>query len=82
MFKGISINILIFILQYDKIMGKAIVKLYIATYAGEEYVVEVPCEKDDEDEIIIAKAWKKLKEEEGGSLLYGHRSAEIIKRLD
>jgi hypothetical protein len=63
-------------------MGKAIVKLKIATYAGEEYVVEVPCEADDVDELIIARAWKKLKEEEKGSLPYGHRSAQIIKRID
>lgn len=63
-------------------MGKAIVKLNIATYAGEEYVVEVPCAKDDVDDLIIANAWKKLKKEEGGSLPYGHRSAEIIKRID
>ena len=63
-------------------MGKAIIKLNIATYAGEEYVVEVPARKKDVDEIIISRAWKKLKEEEGGSLPYGHRSAEIIKRID
>jgi hypothetical protein len=63
-------------------MGKAIVKLKIATYAGEEYVVEVPCENDDVDDLIIARAWKKLKEEEKGLLPYGHRSAEIIKRID
>ena len=62
-------------------MGKAIVKLHISTYAGEEYVVEVPCTKDDVDELIIARAWKKLKEEEGGSLPYGHRSAEILNRI-
>ena len=63
-------------------MAKAIVKLNIATYAGEEYVVEVECKKDDVDEIIIARAWKKLKETEGGSIPYGHRTAEIIKRID
>lgn len=62
-------------------MGKAIVKLNIATYANEEYVVEVECEKDDVEEIIIARAWKKLKEEEG-ALSYGHRTAEILKRID
>jgi hypothetical protein len=61
-------------------MGKAIVKLNIATYAFEEYIVEVPCSKDDVDEVIISKAWKILKEEEKGSLPYGHRSAQIIKR--
>ncbi len=63
-------------------MGKAIVKMNIATYANEEYVMEIPCEKDDVDDLIIARAWKKLKEEEGGSLPYGHRSAQIIKRID
>ncbi|HCC69703.1 MAG TPA: hypothetical protein DEQ09_00905 [Bacteroidales bacterium] len=63
-------------------MAKAIVKLNIATYAGEEYVVQVECDKDDVDEIIIARAWKKLKEDEGGSIPYGHRTAEIIKRCD
>ena len=62
-------------------MGKAIVKLSIATYAGEEYVIETSCKKDDVDDLIIAKAWKQLKEEEGGSLPYGPRSAEIIKRI-
>ena len=63
-------------------MGKAVVKLNIVTYAGEEYVVEVPCEKDEIDELIINRAWKKLKEEEGGSLPYGNRYAEILKRQD
>jgi hypothetical protein len=61
-------------------MGTAIVKLKISTYSGEEYVVEVDCKKSDVDEIIINRAWKKIKDEEGGSLPYGHRSAEILKR--
>ncbi len=63
-------------------MGKAIVKCTIATYGIDEYVIEVPGDKDDVDEIIISRAWKKLKEDEGGSLPYGNRSAEIIKRMD
>lgn len=63
-------------------MGKAIVQLYIATYAEEKYVIEVPCDTDDVDELIIARAWKQLKEDEGGSLPYGHRSAKILKRSD
>lgn len=63
-------------------MGKAIVKCSIATYEIDEYVVEVPCDKDDVEELIISRAWKKLKEEEGGSLPYGNRNAEIIKRKD
>ena len=62
-------------------MGTAIVKLNIATYAGEEYVVEVSCKKKDVEDLIISRAWKKLKDEEGGSLPYGHRSAEIIKPI-
>jgi len=62
-------------------MGKAIVKCKIATYAEDEYVVEVPCDKDDIDEIIISRAWKLLKEQEQ-AIPYGHRSAEIIKRTD
>lgn len=62
-------------------MGKAIVKCTIDTYAIDEYVVEVPCGKDDVDEIIIAKAWKKLKSEEE-ALPYGNRSAKILKRTD
>lgn len=63
-------------------MGKAIVKCTIATYGIDEYVTEVPCDRHDVDEIIISRAWKKLKEDEGGSLPYGNRSAEIIKRID
>lgn len=62
-------------------MAKAIVKCTIATYEIEEYVVEVPCEQNDVDEIIISRAWKKLKNEEGGSLPYGNRSAEILKKI-
>ncbi|MCF8381391.1 MAG: hypothetical protein K9H49_17590 [Bacteroidales bacterium] len=63
-------------------MGKAIVKLRISTYAIEEYVVEIACKKDDVEELIIANAWKKLKEDEKGTLPYGHRSAMIISRTD
>lgn len=62
-------------------MGKAIVKCTIATYVNDEYVVEVPCEKDDVDEIIFARAWKILKKEEA-ALPYGNRTATIIKRTD
>ncbi|MFO7998581.1 MAG: hypothetical protein R6U86_06325 [Bacteroidales bacterium] len=62
-------------------MGKAIVKCIIETYARDQYVVDVPCDPEDVDEIIIAKAWKKLKEEES-ALPYGNRTAEILKRID
>jgi len=62
-------------------MGKAIVKCSIATYAIDEYIVEVPCEKADIDEVIIARAWKKLKEDEE-ALPYGNRTAIILKRFD
>ncbi len=63
-------------------MVKATVKLNIATYAGEDYVVEVDCKKKDVDDLIISRAWNKLKKVEGGSLPYGHRSAEIIQRTN
>lgn len=62
-------------------MGKAIVKCVIATYAIDEYVVEVPCEKDELDEVIISRAWKKLKEDEQ-TLPYGNRMATILKRTE
>ncbi len=62
-------------------MGKAVVKLYIATYAEEEYVVEVPCKKGDIDELIISRAWKKVKEDQK-DIPFGNRSAEIIQRED
>ena len=62
-------------------MGKAIVKCTIDTYAIDEYIVEVPCEPDDIDEVITARAWKKLKEDEE-ALPYGGRSAKILKRID
>ena len=62
-------------------MGKAVVKLYIATYAEEEYVLEIPCKKGDIDELIISRAWKKLKEVER-DIPMGTRSAEIIHRED
>ncbi len=62
-------------------MGKAIVKCIIDTYAVDEYVVEVPCEKDEVDELIIARAWKQLKKEEQ-ALPYGNRSAVILKRVE
>ncbi|MDX9943006.1 MAG: hypothetical protein RBS53_12385 [Bacteroidales bacterium] len=62
-------------------MGKAIVKCNIATYAEDEYIVEVPCKPDDIDEVIIARAWKKLKETEE-ALPYGNRTAVILKRTD
>lgn len=61
-------------------MGKAIVKCRIATYAEDEYVVEVPIEPGDVDDLIIARAWKILKEEEK-SIPYGHRTAEIIQKI-
>lgn len=66
----------------SKKQGTAIVKLYIATYAEEEYVVEVPCKKSDIDAVIISRAWKKVKEDEGGSLPYGNREATILQRCE
>jgi len=62
-------------------MGKAIVKCSIATYAEDNYIVEVPCEPNDIEEVIIDRAWKKLKEEEQ-ALPYGNRTAVILKRSE
>jgi len=62
-------------------MGKAIVKCSIATYAEDEYVVEVECNEGDIDEVIIHRAWKKLKKEEQ-ALPYGNRTAVILSRVD
>ena len=53
----------------------------ISTYAEDSYIVEVPCEKDDIDELIITRAWQKVKEQEP-AIPYGHRTAEILKRID
>lgn len=61
-------------------MGKAIVKCKVANYAEDEYVVEVECDDDDVDEIIISRAWKKVKEEEP-AIPYGQKYAEILKRV-
>jgi hypothetical protein len=60
-------------------MGTAIVKCTIETYARDQYVVEVSCGPGDVDEVIIARAWKQLREEEP-ALPYGNRTAEIIQR--
>lgn len=54
----------------------AIVKYKIATYSGE---VEVDCDENDEDEIIIARAKKIVTQRSGGSLPYGYESWEVAR---
>jgi hypothetical protein len=55
----------------------AIVKYQIATYSGE---ITVPCEPDDENEVIIAKAKRILTRQAGGSLPFGYESFKIVDR--
>lgn len=57
----------------------ATVKYQIATYKGE---IQVFCDADDDNDVIIAKAKRALKQRSGGSLPYGYESFEITKRED
>ena len=56
---------------------RATLKYQIATYSGE---IEVPCEPDEENEYIIARAKRVLKQKAGGSLPFGYESWKIVKR--
>ena len=55
----------------------AIVKYQIATYSGE---VQVNCNDNDEDEVIIAKAKRIVTQRSGGSLPFGYESWKVIER--
>ncbi len=55
----------------------AIVKYRVATYEGE---VQVNCEPDDDNEVIIAKAKKTVTRQAGGSLPWGSESWKVIDR--
>ena len=57
-------------------MQIATVKYQIATYSG---IVEVNCNENDEQEYIIAKAKKMLKQKTGNFPL-GYQSFKIINR--
>jgi hypothetical protein len=56
----------------------ATVKYQVATYSGE---VKVNCDKNDEDEYIIAKAKRiVIQRAGGGSLPFGYESWKVVER--
>ena len=55
----------------------ATVKYQVATYSGE---VQVNCNENDEDEYIIAKAKRIVRQRTGGSLPFGYESWKVIDR--
>jgi hypothetical protein len=56
----------------------AIVKYQIATYSGE---VNVPCDPDDDNDVIIAKA-KRILRNRAGSFPFGYESWKVVDRYD
>lgn len=60
--------------QIDMATDKCIVKLQYGSYKGEQTVY---CDADDEDEMVIAKAWKKA---DANFLSMAYKSAKIISR--
>lgn len=56
----------------------AIVKYQIATYSGE---VNVPCDPDDDNDVIIAKA-KRILRNRSGSFPFGYESWKVVDRYD
>lgn len=66
------------ILKFIKIKMIATVKYQVATYSGE---VKVNCDKNDEDEYIIAKAKRiVIQRAGGGSLPFGYESWKVVER--
>jgi hypothetical protein len=57
-------------------MQAAIVKYQVATYSGE---IQVTCNPDDDDDIIIAKAKRQLIRR-SGPLPFGYQSFRVIER--
>lgn len=55
----------------------AVVKYQIATYSG---TVDVYCDPNDDNDYIIAKAKKILRQNCGGKLPYGYENFKIISR--
>lgn len=55
----------------------ATVKYQVATYSGE---VQVNCNENDEDEVIIAKAKRIVTQKAGGSLPFGYESWKVVGR--
>lgn len=59
-------------------MQTAIVKYQIATYSGE---IQVNCDPDDDNEVVISKAKARLRRLYG-ELPFGYQSFSIVKRED
>lgn len=55
----------------------AVVKYQVATYSGE---VEVSCDPDDDNDVIIAKAKRIERHRFGGSFPFGYESWKVIDR--
>lgn len=55
----------------------ATVKYQVATYSGE---VKVNCDKNDEDEYIIAKAKRMITQRSGSPLPFGYESWKVVER--
>lgn len=53
------------------------VKYWVATYEGE---IDISCEPDDENDMIIAKAKRLLARAGGGSLPFGYEKWKVIER--
>jgi len=54
-----------------------IVKYQISTYSGE---IKVNCNENDDNEFIIAKAKRIIKQRAGGSIPFGYQSWKIIDK--
>lgn len=54
------------------------VKYQVATYSGE---IEVNCNENDEDEVIIAIARTIVRRKAGGSLPFGYESWKVVQRF-
>lgn len=55
----------------------ATVKYQIATYSGE---VQVKCNENDDNDVIIAKAKRIVTQRAGGSLPFGYESWKVVRR--
>lgn len=56
---------------------KCVVDYQIATYSGK---VEVECDEDDGNDVVIAKARERLRRESCGSLPFGCESFNVESR--
>lgn len=56
---------------------RAVVKYQVATYSGE---VTIPCDENDDNQHIIAKAKRYVTQRAGGSLPFGYESWKVVER--